>query len=146
MQEIARAASFSHQFGKMYVRSQRIIYFRSAAAGAPSAEGNPAGYTWSVDSTEHVVYRGNDGHIHERDLTMDPPYNTYTRDGLPPTPIALPGRASLLAVVRPTATGDLYFVATGDGQGGHHFSATLAEHDQAVRRYVQKLRSAAARP
>jgi UPF0755 protein len=84
-----------------------------------------------------------DGHIHERDLTTDTPYNTYTREGLPPTPIALPGRAALLAVVRPEETGDLYFVATGDGQGGHHFSATLAEHNQAVQHYVQKLRGAA---
>ncbi len=84
-----------------------------------------------------------DGHVHERDLITDTPYNTYTREGLPPTPIALPGRAALLAVVRPEETGDLYFVATGDGQGGHHFSATLAEHNQAVQHYVQKLRSAA---
>jgi UPF0755 protein len=87
-----------------------------------------------------------DGHLHAQDLTTDTPYNTYTRDGLPPTPIALPGRASLLAAVRPEETGDLYFVATGDGQGGHHFSATLAEHELAVRHYVQKLRSAAAHP
>jgi UPF0755 protein len=87
-----------------------------------------------------------DGHIHERDLTTDTPYNTYTRDGLPPSPIALPGRAALLAVVRPEETGDLYFVATGDGQGGHHFSATLAEHNQAVQHYVQKLRGAVAHP
>lgn len=87
-----------------------------------------------------------DGHIHERDLTTDTPYNTYTREGLPPTPIALPGRAALLAVVRPEETGDLYFVATGDGQGGHHFSATLAEHNQAVQHYLQRLRGAAVRP
>ncbi len=83
-----------------------------------------------------------DGHVHERDLTTDTPYNTYTREGLPPTPIALPGRAALLAVVRPEETGDLYFVATGDGQGGHHFSATLAEHNLAVQHYLQKLRGA----
>jgi UPF0755 protein len=87
-----------------------------------------------------------DGHIHERDLTTDTPYNTYTRDGLPPTPVALPGRAALLAVVRPEETGDLYFVATGDGQGGHHFSATLAEHNLAVQHYVQKLRSTVVHP
>ncbi|HEY1899236.1 MAG TPA: endolytic transglycosylase MltG [Steroidobacteraceae bacterium] len=87
-----------------------------------------------------------DGHIHERDLTTDTPYNTYTRDGLPPLPIALPGRAALLAAVRPEETGDLYFVATGDGQGGHRFSATLAEHNLAVQHYVQKLRHPAGRP
>jgi UPF0755 protein len=99
-----------------------------------------------LESDPTVIYglgAAYDGHIHERDLTTDTPYNTYTRDGLPPTPIALPGRASLLAVVHPLETSDLYFVAIGDGQGGHHFSATLADHDQAVRRYVQKLRSAA---
>jgi len=87
-----------------------------------------------------------DGHIHERDLTTDTPFNTYTRDGLPPLPIALPGRAALLAAVRPEETGDLYFVATGDAQGGHHFSATLAEHNLAVQHYVQRLRNAAAHP
>jgi UPF0755 protein len=98
-----------------------------------------------LQSDPTVVYglgAAYDGHIHERDLTTDTPYNTYTREGLPPTPIALPGRAALLAAVRPEETGDLYFVAAADGQGGHHFSATLAEHNQAVRHYVQKLRSA----
>jgi UPF0755 protein len=82
-----------------------------------------------------------DGNIHDRDLTTDTPYNTYTRAGLPPTPIALPGRESILAAVRPDVTGALYFVATGDGDGAHHFSATLEEHDVAVRHYLARLRS-----
>ncbi len=81
-----------------------------------------------------------DGDIHTRDLTTDTPYNTYTRAGLPPTPIALPGRDSILAAVRPKETGALYFVATGDGDGGHHFSATLEEHDAALRHYLIRLR------
>lgn len=74
-----------------------------------------------------------DGNLRRRDLETDTPYNTYTRQGLPPTPIALPGVAALKAAVNP-ATGDtLYFVA--DGEGGHVFSRTLDEHNQAVRRF-----------
>jgi UPF0755 protein len=82
-----------------------------------------------------------DGSIHDRDLVTDTPYNTYTRAGLPPTPIALPGRESLLAAARPEETGALYFVATGDGDGGHHFSATLEEHNAAVQHYLARLRA-----
>jgi UPF0755 protein len=76
-----------------------------------------------------------DGRIHRRDLDTDTPYNTYTRDGLPPTPIALPGKAALEAVMHPAATDALYFVARGDGT--HEFSATLDAHNQAVARYQQ---------
>lgn len=89
-----------------------------------------------------------DGKIHTRDLTTDTPYNSYTRPGLPPTPISLPGLESLLAAVHPDPTDDLYFVATG--QGGHHFSKTLAQHDAALRAYLARLReqqqAAARRP
>jgi UPF0755 protein len=74
-----------------------------------------------------------DGRIHRRDLDTDTPYNTYTRPGLPPTPIALPGKASLEAVMHPAVTDALYFVARGDGT--HEFSATLDAHNQAVTRY-----------
>jgi UPF0755 protein len=74
-----------------------------------------------------------DGDLRRADLTRDTPYNTYTRPGLPPTPIALPGRAALHAALHPEAGDSLYFVAKGDG--GHCFSATLQEHNQAVRRY-----------
>ncbi len=81
------------------------------------------------------------GTIRTRDLVTDTAYNTYTRAGLPPTPIALPGRESLLAAVRPEVTGALYFVATGDGTGSHHFSSTLEDHDVAVKRYLARLRA-----
>jgi UPF0755 protein len=87
-----------------------------------------------------------DGNIHTRDLVNDTPYNTYTRAGLPPTPIALPGRESILASVQPQETGDIYFVATGTGDGGHHFSKTLEEHDAAVRSYLNHLRNPAHPP
>ena len=84
-----------------------------------------------------------DGTIHTRDLLRDNPYNTYTREGLPPTPIALPGRESLLAAMHPATTAALYFVATGLGDGAHHFSATLQEHNSAVQTYLERLRASA---
>ncbi|RKJ94152.1 endolytic transglycosylase MltG [Alicycliphilus denitrificans] len=77
-----------------------------------------------------------DGNLRKRDLQADTPYNTYTRAGLPPTPIAMPGRASLMAAVQPADTRALYFVARGDGTS--HFSATLDEHNRAVNRYQRK--------
>lgn len=84
-----------------------------------------------------------DGTIHTRDLLRDNPYNTYTREGLPPTPIALPGRESLQAAVQPAPTTALYFVATGLGDGAHHFSSTLQEHNSAVQTYLERLRASA---
>jgi UPF0755 protein len=86
-----------------------------------------------------------DGYIHTRDLATDTPYNTYTRGGLPPTPIALPGRESILAAVNPQESGEIYFVATGTGDGAHHFSKTLDEHNAAVKSYLEHLRAAAAK-
>jgi UPF0755 protein len=77
-----------------------------------------------------------DGNLRRTDLTRDNPYNTYTRKGLPPTPIALPSAGALAAAVDPAPGDALYFVATG--QGGHVFSATLDEHNQAVRRHQLK--------
>jgi UPF0755 protein len=85
-----------------------------------------------------------DGELRTRDLTTDTPYNSYTRVGLPPTPIALPGREALHAAVHPDVTGDLYFVATGAGDGAHHFSKTLEEHNAAVKQYLARLRQAGA--
>ncbi len=74
-----------------------------------------------------------DGNLRRRDLEADTPHNTYTRAGLPPTPIALPGQASLRAAVKPDATKALYFVARGDGTSV--FSASLEEHNRAVNKY-----------
>jgi UPF0755 protein len=74
-----------------------------------------------------------DGNLRKRDLLADTPFNTYTRDGLPPTPIAMPGAASIEAALHPEATEFLYFVGRGDGT--HHFSRTLEEHNRAVARY-----------
>ena len=76
------------------------------------------------------------GNLTRRHLTTDTPYNTYTRKGLPPTPIALPGAAALLAVVQPASGDALYFGA--NGAGGHVYSRTLEEHNQAVQRYQLK--------
>jgi UPF0755 protein len=81
-----------------------------------------------------------DGNIRKVHLTTDTPYNTYTRAGLTPTPIAMPGRDALHAAARPAAGDALYFVAVGDGSGAHAFSATYAEHNAAVARYLQRLR------
>ena len=77
-----------------------------------------------------------DGNLRKRDLLADTPYNTYTRAGLPPTPIAMPGKASLLAAVRPDPTKALYFVSRGDGSS--EFSETLADHNRAVNRYQRR--------
>jgi UPF0755 protein len=81
-----------------------------------------------------------DGNIRRRDLLTDTPYNTYTRAGLPPTPIAMPGVDALRAAVDPAPGNALFFVALGDGSRSHVFSATLAEHNVAVARYLQQLR------
>ncbi|MBK1734634.1 aminodeoxychorismate lyase [Halorhodospira abdelmalekii] len=84
-----------------------------------------------------VVYGLGDefeGRLRRADLRRDTPYNTYTRHGLPVTPIALPGSASLQAAVDPAPGDELYFVARGDGS--HHFSKTLEEHNRAVQRYI----------
>lgn len=81
-----------------------------------------------------------DGNIRRRDLDTDTPYNTYTRAGLTPTPIAMPGRDAIEAALHPAAGNTLYFVAYGDDSGRHEFSATLAEHNRAVQRYLQRRR------
>ncbi len=81
-----------------------------------------------------------DGNLTRMHLRTDTPYNTYTRHGLPPTPIAMPGRAAIHAALHPEDGTELYFVATGLGDGSHKFSATKAEHDAAVAEYLRRLR------
>ena len=76
-----------------------------------------------------------DGNIRKQDLQTDTPYNTYLRPGLPPTPIALPGRAAIDAALNPLRGKDLYFVARGDGSS--QFSRTLDEHNAAVNKYIR---------
>jgi UPF0755 protein len=77
-----------------------------------------------------------DGNLHKRDLQTDTPWNTYTRPGLPPTPISMPGKASLLAAVQPAESDALYFVSRGDGTS--EFSANLEAHNRAVNKYQRK--------
>ena len=86
-----------------------------------------------------VIYgMGNrfDGNIRKQDLQTDTPYNTYLRPGLPPTPIALPGRAAINAALNPLQGKDLYFVARGDGSS--EFSDNLDDHNRAVNRYQRR--------
>ena len=81
-----------------------------------------------------------DGSLHKKDLARDTPFNTYTREGLPPHPIAMPGRAALIAAVNPARTEALYFVSRGDGT--HQFSRSLEDHNRAVNRYQKEKGSA----
>lgn len=81
-----------------------------------------------------------DGNLTRKHLRTDTPYNTYTRSGLPPTPIAMPGRNAIHAALHPADGEALYFVATGLGDGSHKFSKTLEEHEQAVREYLKRER------
>ena len=86
------------------------------------------------------------GNLTRQDLRTDTPYNTYTRGGLPPTPIALAGRAAINAALNPADGTELYFVATGLGDGSHKFSDTKDQHDQAVREYLARQRATRAEP
>ena len=93
---------------------------------------------WRLETDPTVIYglgEGWDGDLRRRDLVADTPYNTYTRHGLPPTPIAMPGLSSLEAAARPLDGQAMFFVS--DGQGGHVFSDTLEDHNRAVRQLIQ---------
>lgn len=93
---------------------------------------------WRLETDPSVIYglgESYDGNIRRRDLDADTPYNTYRRYGLPPTPIALPGLASLQAAAHPAHGEAMFFVA--DGRGGHTFSVTLEDHNKAVKRLLK---------
>lgn len=94
---------------------------------------------WRLETDPTVIYgmgESYQGDIRRRDLKMDTPYNTYTRHGLPPTPIALAGLAAIQAAAHPASGETMFFVA--NGQGGHTFSVTLEEHNKAVRRLIEQ--------
>lgn len=97
---------------------------------------------WRLETDPTVIYgmgENFDGNIRRSDLRKDTPYNTYTRRGLPPTPIALPGKAALQAAAHPADGETMFFVA--DGQGGHTFSVTLEDHNKAVQELVRHQRN-----
>ena len=79
-----------------------------------------------------------DGKLRKADLQRDTPYNTYTRQGLPPSPIAMPSEAALAAAASPAESKALYFVARNDGTGSSEFSETLQAHNRAVQRFILK--------
>lgn len=88
-----------------------------------------------------VIYGMGDnykGNIRYKDLRQSTPYNTYVINGLPPTPIAMPGKAAIHAALHPTKGKSLYFVAKGDGTGTHYFSSSLKDHNNAVNKYQRK--------
>jgi UPF0755 protein len=98
---------------------------------------------WRLETDPTVIYGMGDaysGNIRRQDLEKDTPYNTYTRRGLPPTPIALPGTASLQAAAHPADGDAMFFVA--DGHGGHTFSRSLEEHNAAVQKMLRASRDA----
>ena len=93
------------------------------------------GMPLEVDASIEYVFPEHHDVITKRDLEIDSPYNTYRHTGLPPTPIANPGKPSLDAAFRPAVSDYLYYVAKGDGR--HAFAKTLAEHDANVARYLK---------
>ena len=104
-----------------------------------SGKGGEQAYRDVIADVEPINYAwlgAFDGNLRKRDLQADGPYNTYTRTGLPPTPIAMPGLASIQATLNPVRTDAYYFVARGDGSS--QFSRTLEEHNRAVAKYQLK--------
>ena len=105
-----------------------------------AASGHRCACAWRCSRSHGDLRAGGgfDGNLKKAHLKTDGPYNTYTRPGLPPTPIALPGQASLRAALRPAQTNAFYYVSRGDGTS--QFSRTLKEHNRAVSQYQLKPR------
>lgn len=122
------------------IEKETALDSERAQIGGVFIERLKRGMRLQTDPTVIYGIENYDGNIRRVDLLRDTPYNTYTRSGLPPTPIALPGTHALQAAVQPEMTGALFFVATGKGDGSHYFSRTLAEHNAAVQRYLRQLR------
>jgi len=142
----------SRAAGLPYTRSDELLVMASIVEKETGQAGERAeiagvfvrrmqiGMRLQTDPT--VIYgigAGYDGNITRADLLRPTPYNTYTIDGLPPTPIAMPGKAALDAAAHPAAGNSLYFVGRGDGS--HQFSATLSEHNAAVHEYQLRRRN-----
>jgi UPF0755 protein len=149
MQEELRAAWAARAAGLPFATPYEALILASiveketgAAADRPMIAGvfvNRLKRGMKLDTDPSVIYGlgdAFDGNLRKRDLLADSPYNTYTRAGLPPTPIAMPGLASIRAALNPAPTSALYFVARGDGTS--QFSTNLADHERAVTKYQRK--------
>ena len=138
-----RGSSDLELLKRMYGEMQRTLEqeWPNRAEGLPLANPYQALILASImllQTDPSVIYGAADYHgdLTRKHLQTDTPYNTYINKGLPPTPIALPGKASIQAALHPADGDSLYFVA--DGKGGHTFSATYEEHQQAVARYLKQ--------
>ena len=149
MQEVLTAAWETRASGLPYTRAEEALVMASIIekeTGAAAERAQIAGVFvrrlalgMRLQTDPTVIYGLGpdfDGNLRREDLKRDTPFNTYTRAGLPPTPIAMPGQASISAALAPAAGEALYFVARGDGT--HVFSANLAAHQRAVRRFQQR--------
>jgi cell division protein YceG involved in septum cleavage len=114
-------------------RSDNLEDRRGASGGGGFRGGGGGGVKLGLGGTVILLVLSL---IFKRDLLTDTPYNTYTRNGLPPTPIAMPGLDALRATLNPAPSDALYFVARGDGSS--KFSRTLAEHERAVTQYQRR--------
>ena len=148
MQESLARAWIGRDMGLPYETQQELLTMASIVEKETSLESERANIAgvfvrrllkhWRLETDPTVIYGMGDsyqGNIRRKDLKKDTPYNTYTRHGLPPTPIALPGLASLQAAAHPASGEAMFFVATG--QGGHTFSSTLEAHNKAVRQLIK---------